>query len=115
MVESARDSITKAHMLGSLDPGFLTVLAAIIEGKSLYEHSVGEFFQLYGKFEGKYQLTNQKKTKAKMEALVNGDKRYLKPYLEHGKSYLYPLPYAVRNILAHVDITQTSLTLRAKS
>ena len=101
MIESARDMITNAYILDSLDPAFPTVLGSIIEGKGLYEHSFGEFFQLYGKFEGKYHLTKGTDTKDKMEALVNGDERYLKPYKERGKSLLYPLPYAVRNILAH--------------
>ena len=36
-----------------------------------------------------------------MEALIGGDERYLKHYWEHGKERLYPLPYAVRNILGH--------------
>ena len=36
-----------------------------------------------------------------MKALVEGDKKYLKCYRERGKTCLYPLPYAVRNILAH--------------
>ena len=78
MVESARDMITKAYMLDSLDPAFPTVLRSIIEGKGLYEYSIGEFFQLYGRFEGKYQLAKGNDTRDKMEALVNGDKRYLK-------------------------------------
>ena len=114
MVESARDIITKAHMLGSLGPSLPTVLAAIVEGKSLYEHSIGEFFQLYGQFEGQYQLAKGPETKAKMEKLVNGDMRYLKPYLEHGKSYLYPLPYAVRNILAHSGHNPNKLDCEGK-
>ena len=101
MVESARDMITKAYILSSLDPAFPTVLRSIIEGKGLYEHSIGEFFQLYGQFEGKYQLTKGRQTRDTMDALVNGDKKYLKLYQERGESRLYPLPYAVRNILAH--------------
>ena len=99
MVESARDMITKAYILGSLDPALPTILASIIKGKGLYEHSIGEFLQLYGTFEGR--LTKEKDTRATMETLVNGDKRYLKPYQERGTSRLDPLPYAVRNILAH--------------
>ena len=100
MVESARDLIAKAYLLDSLDPGLPTVLTAIIKGSGLYEHSIGEFFLLYGQFEGKYD-TRDSQTKAKMEDLVNGDERYLKPYVAWGKQSLVPLPYAVRNILAH--------------
>ena len=101
MVESARDLMTDAYKIGSLDPAFPTVLWAIIEGNGLYEYSLGEFFQLYGQFEGKYQLTKGSETKVKMEALLKGEKKYLKPYKDRGKTLLYPLPYAVRNILAH--------------
>ena len=101
MVELAKDMITKAYMLSSLDPAFPTVLQSIIGGKSLYEYSIGEFFQLYGQFEGKHQLSKGSQTREKMNALVDGDERYLKLYQEGGKSRLYPLPYAVRNILAH--------------
>ena len=109
MVESARDLITNAYIVDSLDPVFPTVLKSIIEGKGLYAHSIGEFFQLYGKFEGKYQLTNGTDTKDKMESLVNGDARYLKPYKVYGKSLPYPLPYAVRNILAHTGQNPNTL------
>ena len=114
MVESARDMITNAYILDSLDPAFPTVLRSIIEGKSLYEHSIGEFFQLYGKFEGKYHLTNGTDTKDKMESLVNGDARYLKPYKVYGKSHPYPLPYAVRNILAHTGQNPNTLDTEGK-
>lgn len=114
MVESARDIITKAYILGSLDPGLPTMLAAVIEGKSLYKHSIGEFFQLYGKFEGQYRLTNQKKAKAKMKELVGGDRRYLKHYRERSKLHLYPLPFAVRNILAHSANNPNTLDAEGK-
>ena len=75
MVESGTDIITRAYIVGALDPAFPTVLASIIEGKGLYEHNIGEFFQLYGMFEGKYQTQGQS-TKAAMEKLVNGDVRW---------------------------------------
>ena len=52
MVESAKDMITNAYILDSLDSTFPAVLKSIIEGTGLYEYSIGEFFQLYGKFEG---------------------------------------------------------------
>ena len=109
MVKSARDMITNAYTLGSLDPGFPTILRSVIEGKGLYEHSVGEFFQLYGQFEGMHQLTRGSMTKAKMEDLIDGDERYVKCYRDRGKWHLYPLPYAVRNILAHTGQNPNTL------
>ena len=101
MVESAREMITTAYKIDSLDPALPHVLGSIIEGKGLYEHSIGEFFELYGRFEEKYQLKKGTDTIEKMETLVNGDRRYLKQYMDHGKSTLIPVPYAVRNILGH--------------
>ena len=113
MVESARDMITKAYIIGALDPAFPTVLASIIEGKSLYEHNIGEFFQLYGKFEGTYQ-TQGTNTKSAMETLVQGDNRFLKLYWERGKCNPHPLPYAVRNILAHTGNNLNTLDAEGK-
>ena len=65
MVESARDLITKAYMLGSLDSALPTVLTSVIKGKGLYEYGIGEFFLLYGKFQQQYRLTD-KDTRTKM-------------------------------------------------
>ena len=101
MVESARDMITGAHMLDSLNPIFPKILASIIEGQGLYEYGIGEFFLLYGKFEQKYRLSRGKDTRAKMANLINGNTCYMKAYEDRGKTRLEPLPYAVRNILSH--------------
>ena len=101
MVESARDLITKAYVLGSLDSALPTVLASVIEGKGLYEYGIGEFFLLYGKFEQKYQTTGWQ-TRTKMMELLSDDVKYLKRYKDHGKERPDPLPYAVRNILSHI-------------
>lgn len=109
MVEIARDLITNAYIIDSLDPGLLSVLRSIIEGKGLYEHSIGEFFQLYGQFEGKYGLTSEKQTRAKMESLLNGEQRYLKRCLSNKKWELQPLPFAVRHILAHLGRNPNTL------
>ena len=113
MVESATEMITKAYITGALDPALPDVLASIIEGKGLYEHNIGEFFQLYGKFEGIYE-TQSKRTKTAMETFVNGDNRYQKPYRERGKWNLHPLSYAVRNILAHVGHSSNTLDQEGK-
>ena len=112
MVESAKDLITSAYLLGSLDPMLPIALGSIIEGKGLYKYSVGEFFELYGQFEGKHKLKNEKQTKAKMTALINGDMKYLKSIKARdnsGKLELHPLPFAVRNILAHSGRTSNRL------
>ena len=102
MVEAANDIFSKAWLLGPVDGALSVVLAQVIEGKGLYEHSVGELFQLYGEFEGKHQVA-YRDTETEMMSLVNGDARYLKDYREGGKWRQVPLPYAARNILAHVN------------
>ena len=102
MVKSANEMITNAYLIGALDPAMPTVLTAVIEGTGLVEHGIGEFFLLYGQFEHKYQAGVGKIAREKMLKLLNGDKRYLKPYTERGKTRLEPLPLAVRNILSHV-------------
>ena len=103
MVEPARELITQAYTIGSLDPALPTVLKAVIEGKGLYEYSIGEFFELFGEFLGRYGLANQEEIRAKMTTLVDGKPRYLKTYMVRGKPELHPLPFAVRNILAHPE------------
>ena len=108
MVDDARSFITRAVMLGALDPSLPPILSAIIEGKGLYEHGIGEFFLLYGKFEQKHG-TSGKKTREPMMELVNGCRDHMKPYTERGVERLDPLPYAVRNILAHSGTNPNSL------
>ena len=100
MVETANELITNAYILGHLDPAFPTVLRSVINGEGLYAYSIGEFFQLYGQFEGKYGTRN-KGTKDTMAEFVNGDQRFLKPYWGGNGWSDHPLPYAVRNYLAH--------------
>ena len=77
------------------------VLTSIIKGDGLYEHNIGEFFLLYGRFQEKHQLATESQARIKMEALMNGCETYLKPYVERGKPSLVPLPWAVRQTLAH--------------
>ena len=100
MVALARDFITTAYVCGALDPALPVVLKSVIEEKGLYEHGVGEFFLLYGKFEQKFG-TQGKQTRLKMDDLVAGKTKYLKPTIDRGKQRMDPLPHAVRNILAH--------------
>lgn len=112
LVEAANSMITSAYLIGSLDSALPAVLRSVIEGRGLYEHSIGEFFLLYGKFEQKYKLSKGMETRAKMLGLLKADKRYLKPYKERGKTREDPLPYAVRNILSHVGKNPNTLDPR---
>ena len=101
MVTSARNFISNAYICDCLDPALPVVLSAVIEGKNLYAHSIGEFFLLYGRFEQKYHLVRAAQTRDKMLTLIGGNKRHLRKYIERGKETTVPLPYAVRNILSH--------------
>ena len=109
IAEAARDIIQKSYTLGSLDPALQTILTAVIEEKGLYEHNIGEFFLLYGRFEQKYGLFDGPKIRAKMEELIQGEEKFLKPcrpYSKQGYGHeedRQPLPYAVRNILTHPE------------
>ena len=100
-VKHAREIITNSYMMGSLDPFLPAVLASVVEEKSLYKHSYGEFFELYGKFEQKHSFKKDAQTLAKMKELTGDKPKWSKEYRERGKTKLYPLPYAVRQILAH--------------
>ena len=77
------------------------VLTSIIKGEGLYQHNIGEFFLLYGRFQEKYQLATESQARTKMEALMNGGETYLKRYVERDKPNIVPLPWAVRQTLAH--------------
>lgn len=105
MVEIARDFIDAAYTLDeSYDPSLPSILAATIEGRGLFEHGIGEFFLLYGRFEQKYGVYSGSAAKRKMNSLIDGKEEDMKLYqdrgLPNGLDYV-PLPYAVRNILAH--------------
>ena len=114
MVEDANNLITKAYVINSLDAAFPLILKSVIEGKGLYEHSIGEFFLLYGKFEQKYRRSKGGQTREKMMELLNGEEKLLKEYIQHGKIGLDPLPYAVRNILSHVGNNPNTLDKEGK-
>ena len=106
ILEAARDIMTRSYMLGSLDPSLHRVLTSVIEGKGLYEHNIGEFFLLYGAFEQKHRFFDGKETRKKMMELMQGGEKFLKPYKDQRSGEVYsnnPLPYSVRNILAHAN------------
>ena len=103
MAELIRDLLTKSYDLGTLDHAVLAGLGAILDGKGMFEHNIGEFFLLYGRFEERYQCDDGKQTREKMDELLGEDRhQYLKRYKDRkGIVRLHALPYVVRNILAH--------------
>ena len=101
MVELSRDLMTYAHIIGTPDPAFPVVLKAVINGTGLFEHGVGEFWLLYGRFEKQYDVSKNKETRKKMMEFIKDRKEHLVKYKERGLLLLVPLPYAVRNVLGH--------------
>ena len=101
MVELSRDLMTYAHIVGTPDPALPIVLKAVINETGLFEHSVGEFWLLYGRFEKKYDVSKNKETREKMMEHIKDRKTHLVKYKERGLPMLVPLPYAVRNVLGH--------------
>lgn len=77
MAETMKDLITESYNLGTLDYPILAGLGATLDGKGIFEHNIGEFFLLYGRFEERYQCEG-KKTRQKMDEFIKGDRQYLK-------------------------------------
>lgn len=96
----ANELLTKLCIMGQTSDDLPYFLAKTIEGREIYKDGLGEFFQLYGKFEQKYDCHKGNQQRQKMEELINGDPKWLREYIDRGKK-IYPLPYAVRQILVH--------------
>ena len=111
MVRDANNLLTNAYKIGVLDNALPIALGAAIEGKGLYQYSIGEFFMLYGRFEQKYEVRTDSQVEARMNDLLQGNEQNLKDYVRGGKTTRVPLPYAVRNILAHVGHNPNKATV----
>ncbi len=84
----------------------------MILGKGLYLDSVGEFFQLYGRFEQMLGLTdNYRQSEIEREMRDRlGDEvvQHSREYERDGKKSSKPLPLYVRNTLAHSGTNPTN-------
>ena len=69
------------------------------------EDNIGEFFLLYGRFEQKYGVSKGK-IRTKMKELIGGKEEFLK---RNKRGVKDPLPYVVRNFLAHVGTNPNTL------
>ena len=110
IVGLVRKLLTKLYMIESLDPSLAPVIGAALEGKGLFEHNIGEFFLLYGRFEQMYGVAKGSEARAKMVELLQGDTGKFKAYRERGKERSGPLPYVVRNVLSHIGNSPTTVT-----
>ena len=109
MVEDANNFLTKAYQVGIFHPDLPAALSSVLEEKLIPMHSIGEFFILYGRFEQKYELSTSERTKNKMEELMKRGEVHRKDYEEDGQNKTGPLPYVVRNILAHLGTNNNIL------
>ena len=77
----------------------------MVEEKGLYLDSVGEFFQLFGRFEQMLGLGDnyhQSEIRREMESrLGRGSDEHYREYMRDGSKILIPLPLYVRNVVAH--------------
>ena len=110
VVRLVRKLLTKMYMIKSLDPSLAPVLGAALEGKGLFEHNIGEFFLLYGRFEQSFGVTKGAEARTKMVEPLQGNTAKFKAYHERGHERSGPLLYVVRNVLSHIGNNPTTVT-----
>ena len=105
LVRLANETLNQAYKLNLPIAGVPRVLASMVQGRGLYLDSIGEFFQLYGRFEQMLGLTDdykQERIKNEMRSrLGDNDSHQSREYVRGGTTSLTPLPLYVRNVLAH--------------
>ena len=105
LVRLCNDALYQAYKLALPIAGVPRVLASMVQGKGLYLDSIGEFFELYGRFEQMLGLTDdykQQYVKDEMRSRLGDDAvHYSREYVRGGTTSLTPLPLYIRNVLAH--------------
>ena len=105
LVRLANETINQAYKLNLPIAGVPRVLASMVQGRGLYLDSIGEFFQLYGRFEQMLGLADdykQERIKNEMRSRLGDDANHQsREYVRGGTTNLTPLPLYVRNVLAH--------------
>ena len=105
LVKLSNDLLLQAHKVGVPIAGVAGVLGSMIEMRGIYLDSVGEFFQLYGRFEQMLGLADdykQSKIEHEMKNRLGDDvTQHTREYIRSGKKSLTPIPLYVRNVLAH--------------
>lgn len=109
MVQMAKDVLTQALRIGGYDPALSLAIRAAIQGEPPVFHWLGEFFQNWGTFQAKCGVFKTKETRDKLTELLvsHADDAWYNNYLDGRKTSpvpeKVPLPFAVRNVLAHPD------------
>ena len=105
LVKLSNALLLQAHKVGVPIAGVAGVLGSMIEMRGFYLDSVGEFFQLYGRFEqmlGSADDYKQSKIEREMKDRLGDDvTQHSREYIRSGRKSLTPLPLYVRNVLAH--------------
>ena len=115
LVQLCNDALAQAYKLNVPIAGVPRVLGSMVQGKGLYLDSIGEFFELYGRFEQMLGLTDaygQRDIEEEMQLRLGDDAlQHSREYVRGGAKTLTPLPLFVRNVLAHQG-TNTANSLR---
>ncbi len=105
LVRLCNDALYQAYKLDLPIAGVPRVLASMVQGKGLYLDSIGEFFELYGRFEQTLRLTDdykQEQIKKEMRSRLGDEAvHHSREYVRGGTKSQTPLPLYVRNVLAH--------------
>ena len=127
MLSLARDILTEDFLLNERSNPILTqILSDAITGEPLYDFSVAELFELYGelvnhlpendKKKQLYKWINNKGFKNKVSGALLGNSFTTKyySYSKNGYSTIskrVPLPFAIRNTLAHRAVSNPNVAL----
>ncbi|MDE0222898.1 MAG: hypothetical protein OXJ90_26760 [Spirochaetaceae bacterium] len=109
MVQMAKDLLTQALRIDGYDPALSFAIRAAIQGEPPVFHWLGEFFQNWGVFQAKYGVFKTRETRDQLtESLADhAEDAWYDEYLDGRKSTpvpeRVPLPFAVRNVLAHPE------------
>ena len=108
MVQMAKDIMTQALAIDGYDPALSLAIRAAIQSEPPVFHWLGELFQNYGMFQEKHKVYGTEETRKKLECLLRqgecADDAWYDDYRGRGTQRRVPLPFAVRNMLAHPDI-----------
>jgi len=111
MVQMAKDILTQSLAIDGYDPALSFAIRSSIQGEPPVFHWVGEFFQTYGIFQAKFAVFKTRETRSKLDDLLQthdySEDAWYDDYedgrKENPEPERVPLPFAVRNVLAHPD------------
>ena len=105
LVQLCNNALYQAYKMDLPIAGVPQVLASMVQGKGLYLNSIGEFFELYGRFEQMLGLTDdyrQEQISQAMRSRLGDDAgKHSRKYVRGDTATLTPLPLYVRNVVAH--------------